>query len=60
MQMHRTGKRATTVERMRDKRAGLKRLRRKLAKAKRFGSQGDVDEVQRAIDTLRDQYDFCK
>ena len=58
--MHRMGKRTTTVERVRDKRAELKRLRRKLAKAKRFGSQADVQEVQRAIDTLRDTYDFSK
>lgn len=58
--MHRMGKRATTVERAQDKRAELKRLRRKLAKAKRFGSQTDVDEIQRAIDTLRNQHDFSK
>ena len=58
--MRRMGKRATTVERLSDKQAELKRLRRKLAKAKRFGSQVDVDEIQRAIDTLRSRHDFCK
>ena len=58
--MHRMGKRTTTSERVLGKRAELKRLRRKLAKAKRFGSQIDVDEVQRAIDSLRGQHDFSK
>lgn len=58
--MHRMAKRTTTAEKMRDKQAELKRLRRKLAKAKRFGSQIDVDEIRRAMDSLRGTHDFSK
>ena len=45
---------------MKDKQAELKRLRRKLDKAKRFGRQIEVDELQRAIEALRDTHDFSK
>ena len=58
--MRRMGKRTTTAEAVQNKQAELKRLRRKLAKAKRFGSQTEVDEIRRAMDSLRDTHDFSK
>lgn len=58
--MHRAEQRPSTFRKVTDRQTELRRLRRKLGIAKRFGRQEDVASIQKLIDILRLRHDFEK